>query len=319
MKRIRDMSFIVLFIFTLIGCNESSNNSFQGYIEGEYVYLASSRAGKVENISVERGQTIEKGMPLFELDAEYEQNQLQEAQHELNSVTAKLQDMEKGKRPEEVAMVQAQLNQAKAKSVNATTLLQRYKTLIKSGGVSQQEFDNAQAQAEELNARVAELTSQLQVYYLSEREDLINAQHSTVKAAQARVAQAMWELKQKNVQAPRDGLVYDVLYRQGEWVSAGMPVIQLLPPENIKIRFFISESLLGKKHLKEQVQIMADGRTEPFNARITYISENVEYTPPVIYSNESRSKLVFMVEAVPTNIEIANSLHPGQPVSVNLL
>lgn len=76
MKRIRDMSFIVLFIFTLIGCNESSNNSFQGYIEGEYVYLASSRAGKVENISVERGQTIEKGMPLFELDAEYEQNQL---------------------------------------------------------------------------------------------------------------------------------------------------------------------------------------------------------------------------------------------------
>ncbi len=258
------------------------------------------------------------GMPLLVLEADTERNKLQEAQHELTSVTAKLRDMGKSKHPEEVAMIQAQLNQAKAQANNATALLKRYQRLIQNGGISQQEFDNAQAKAKESAARVVELINQLKVFQLSEREDLINALRATVEAAKVRVAQAKWELAQKFIKMPCNGLIYDILYRPGEWVSAGPPVIQLLPSENVKIRFFLPQTQLGKIQLGERVQVNIDGQQNSFIATISYISANVEYTPPVIYSNETRSKLVFMVEAVP-NLDIALSLHPGQPVNVSLL
>lgn len=301
-----------------MGCNETANNSFQGYIEGDYIYLAPSRTGHIENLLAARGATVAMGMPLLVLEADTERNKLQEAQHELTSVTAKLRDMGKSKHPEEVAMIQAQLNQAKAQANNATALLKRYQRLIQNGGISQQEFDNAQAKAKESAARVVELINQLKVFQLSEREDLINALRATVEAAKVRVAQAKWELAQKFIKMPCNGLIYDILYRPGEWVSAGPPVIQLLPSENVKIRFFLPQTQLGKIQLGERVQVNIDGQQNSFIATISYISANVEYTPPVIYSNETRSKLVFMVEALP-NLDIALSLHPGQPVSVSLL
>ncbi len=263
-----------------MGCNETANNSFQGYIEGDYIYLAPSRSGHIENLLAARGATIAMGMPLLVLEADTERNKLQEAQHELTSVTAKLRDMEKSKRPEEVAMIQAQLNQAKAQANNATALLKRYQRLIQNGGISQQEFDNAQAKAKESAARVVELINQLKVFQLSEREDLINALRATVEAAKVRVAQAKWELAQKFIKMPFNGLIYDILYRPGEWVSAGTPVIQLLPSENVKIRFFLPQTQLGKIQLGERVQVNIDGQPNSFIATISYISANVEYTPP---------------------------------------
>ena len=136
-------------------------------------------------------------------------------------------------------------------------------------------------------------------------------------AAEARVAQARWDLEQKQLRAPASGLVYDTLFRAGEWVPAGSPVVQVLPPGNVKIRFFVPEPLVGGLKTGGQVLVRADGRPEPFAAAVSYVASNAEYTPPVIYSNETRSKLVFMVEARPEP-GIAAELHPGQPVSVSL-
>ncbi len=100
-------------------------------------------------------------------------------------------------------------------------------------------------------------------------------------------------------------------------MPAGNPVVQLLPPGNIKIRFFVPEARIAGIRCGDSVHAKMDGRAEPVAASITYISTNAEYTPPVIYSNETRSKLVYMVEAHPAP-ETAASLHPGQPVSVSL-
>jgi len=130
-----------------------------------------------------------------------------------------------------------------------------------------------------------------------------------------RLAQAEWNFSQKHQTAPQAGLVFDTLYREGEWVDAGHPVVVLLPPEDIEVRAFVPEAEIGRIHPGDQVQVFVDGVTEPFTGTLRYIFPEAEYTPPVIYSEESRGKLVFMVE-VDFDRETAAKLHPGQPVDV---
>jgi HlyD family secretion protein len=129
------------------------------------------------------------------------------------------------------------------------------------------------------------------------------------------LAQAQWNYAQKFQSAPQTGLVFDTLYREGEWVDAGHPVIVLLPPEDIKARAFVPETQIGLIHPGDPAQVFVDGVKEPFKGTLRYIFPRAEYTPPVIYSQESRSKLVVMVE-VDFAPEIAVKLHPGQPVDV---
>ena len=162
------------------------------------------------------------------------------------------------------------------------------------------------------------MEQQLAVATLPERPHRIAAQEAAVAAAEAEVAQARWELARKGGQAPAAGLVVDTLFRKGEWVSAGSPVVQLLPPEAVKFRFFVPETRLGSLRLGTALYCMVDGRPEPVAAQIVWIAPEAEYTPPVIYSNETRSKLVFMVEARPAEPALAGRLHPGQPVQVLL-
>lgn len=317
MKRTRSVALALGLILLLWGCGESGGDVFQGYIEGDYLHLASSRAGRLVHLPVERGSRVESGTLLFELESEYERLILGQAEQEQLSATARLHDMETGKRPEEVAVAEAQLNQARAEAANAAALLRRRENLVKGGGISRQELDDSRAAARAAAARVVELSRQVEVSNLPAREQQIEAQRAAVRAAEAQVAQARWELEQKQVRAPAAGLVYDTLYRQGEWAPAGSPVVQMLPPGNVKIRFFVPETRIDRLRRGSTVQVRVDGRPQPLDATISYVAPNVEYTPPVIYSNETRAKLVFMVEARP-DPESAASLHPGQPVMVSL-
>jgi HlyD family secretion protein len=130
-----------------------------------------------------------------------------------------------------------------------------------------------------------------------------------------RVDQAQWNFAQKHQAAPEAALVFDTLYREGEWVEAGHPVVQLLPPQNIEVRAFIPESQIGTVHPGDKAQVFVDGVSTPFVGQLVYIFPQAEYTPPVIYSQESREKLVFMVE-VTFDPATSAKLHPGQPVDV---
>ena len=110
------------------------------------------------------------------------------------------------------------------------------------------------------------------------------------------------------------GVVVDTLFREGEWVSAGAPVVRMLPPENVKVRFFVPQPDLGLVPIGQNVTIRCDGCAS-VTAKVSYVSPEPEYTPPIIYSSETRAKLVFMVEAHPEPKDGA-SLRPGQPVEV---
>ncbi|MEA3118844.1 MAG: HlyD family secretion protein [Paraburkholderia sp.] len=309
-------------IAAIAGCGQPGDGSrntatYQGYVEGEFVYLSSSQSGTLTLLSVRRGQTVAADTPLFALESIDETAALQQAEHQLAAARAQLADLQTGKRPPEVDVTKAQLAQAAAQARTAALQFARDEAQFRAGGISLQQLDNSRTSAATTAAQVRELRSQIAVARLPSRDKQVRAQAEQVDAAQAALAQAQWRVDQKRVAAPRAGLIYDTLYRVGEWVQAGNPVVQLLPPQNVKVRFFVPETAVGALAVGRSVAVHCDGCLADIPAIVTYISTQAEYTPPVIYSNESRAKLVFLVEAHPMAAD-APKLHPGQPVAVRM-
>lgn len=301
----------------LAACSPSRDNVWQGYVEGEYVAIASSQSGRLDRLAVVRGQQIAIGTSLFALESGAETAARQQAQRQLQSAEAQLADIQSGKRPQEVGVTQAQLLQAQAIATKAQLQLARDETQYRAGGIAKQQLDDARASAETSAAQVRQWQNQLAVDRLPNRAAQIQAQQAQVAALQAALEQADWKLGQKTVQATRAGLVFDTMYREGEWVAAGNPVVRMLPPENVKVRFFVPEPVLGRLKLNQSVTLHCDGCQADLAARISYIATEAEYTPPIIYSNESRAKLVYMIEAHPSAAD-APKLHPGQPLEVRM-
>lgn len=298
-----------------MGCERSDNNGIQGYVEGEFVYIASPLAGHMVALNVQRGAQVKAGEALFALESTAEQAARDEAQRRVEQAQHELEDARKGKRPTEIQSIAAQLELARVALTFSETELIRYEKLARANAATAEEVEEKRSSRDQDRQKVTQLEADLQTAHLGSRADLLAAAESEIKALQAALARAEWDLSQKEQAAPHSGLVFDTLYRQGEWVAAGRPVISLLPPANIKVRAFVPEPLIGSLQYGDAMQVRVDGIAEPFVGKISYISPKAEYTPPVIYSQETRSKLVFLVEIV-FDPETAVKLHPGQPVDV---
>jgi HlyD family secretion protein len=138
---------------------------------------------------------------------------------------------------------------------------------------------------------------------------------AALRTAQARLNSAQTRLTRRKMSSPVTGSVQQIYYRVGELVPAGKPIVALLPPANLKVRFFVNEAMLPKLSIGEPVTISCDGCDKGLTAKISFIARSSEFTPPVIYSMDERSKLVFLIEARPERPE---RLRVGQPVSVTL-
>lgn len=301
----------------LLACHGESPRTFQGYVEGEFVHVASSQAGRLDRLLVRRGDLVQAGAPLFVLEATVETAARRQAEQQLATATAQLDDLRAGKRPPEVEVVRAQLAQAEAEARNAAEQRRRDEAQYSEAIVSRAQLDDSRARDAAAAARIRELKSQLDVAQLPGRAQQIAAQQAQVEAARAALAQADWRLAEKSQRAPAAGRIDDTLYREGEWVNAGSPVLRLLPPQNLKLRFFVAESQLGSVQPGQRLALQCDGCAGDLQATIRYLGSQAEYTPPLIYSEQTRHKLVFMVEAEPDAAQAAQ-LHPGQPVTVQL-
>lgn len=300
------------------GCGNSDPNLVQGYVEGEYVYVASPLPGALESLSVQRGTQVKEGDPLFALDSVAEQAARDGAERRLAQARATLEDAKKGKRPTEIEAIKAQLKQARAALKLAESEFARHEALMSvPGATAELEFDRARSMRDQQRQRVAQLEADLTTAQLGSRSDLVIAAEAEVRAREAALAKAEWDLSQKRQRAPKAGLVFDTLYREGEWVAAGRPVVALLPPQNVKVRAFVPQAKIGTIHLGDQVAVSMDSVAQPLIGTVSFISPRVEFTPPVIYSRESRDKLVFMIEAT-FDPQVAANLHPGQPVDVRV-
>jgi len=301
----------------LAGCGKPAPAPMQGYVEGEYVRVAAPFAGTLVRLDAARGLDVVAGAPLFALDAENEDAAKREAVERVKRAQAQVEDLKKGKRPTEIDSVRAQLDQAKVVSANSEREYARQADLVSKGFVTQQRADDARSQRDADRQKVQQLTADLETSKLGSRPDEIRAAEHDAAAARESLAQADWKLKQKTVEATVAGTVTDTLFVKGEWVPSGSPVVTLLPPGNVKIRFFVPETQLGGLKLNQKVNLACDGCAAGLAAQVSFIAPQAEFTPPVIYSKDSRAKLVFLVEARPAPAD-ATKLHPGQPVDVTL-
>jgi HlyD family secretion protein len=299
------------------GCG-NDKGALQGYAEGDFVYVGSPYAGTLEELAVARGQQVAAGATLFVIEHGVEQGALDAASARIRNAQARLQNLGESRRASEIDALRAQVESANTALRLATVQLDQAQKLFKDKFVSQARLDEANANYDGAKARVAESKAQLELGLQSlGRKPEMQAMRAEIEAAQAEHAQAQVRLDQKTGVAPAAGIVYDTFFRVGESVPAGSPVVSLLPPANIKARFYVPETIVGALAPKQGVTIHCDGCAAPIAAEITFISPQAEYTPPVIYSRESRAKLVFLVEARPAPAD-APKLRPGQPLEVTL-
>jgi HlyD family secretion protein len=291
--------------------------SFQGYVEGEFVLVSPTVGGQLVTLSVERGQHVSAGDPLFALDQADEKAARDQAAAMLAQAQDRLSNLAKGRRQPEVAVIAAQKAQAEAQARMAELDFDRQKRLIGSAAFAKQQFDQAQASFDQQTNRVAELKAQLQLAEMSMgRDDELHAAVSDVAANQSLLAQAQWKLDQKTLVAPAAALVADTYFNPGEMINAGQAVVSLLPPGNIKVRFFVPQEALAKFPIGAPVKIHCDGCAGDIPGKVWFVSPRAEYTPPVLYNRENRNRLVLMIEARPT--AQPEALRPGQPVDVAL-
>ena len=318
MLRCLHWAAVLAMALSVAGCERESDAArYQGYVEGDYLRIAPAIGGRIDRLQVERGAQVQAGAPLYVLDAVAELAALGESQARLSAARARLADIEKGQRPDELDVTRAQLAQARAQRELSAAQLQRQRKLREQQVISQDQFDQVATQHQHDRARVDELEAQLRTGELAGRADALQAARDEAEAAAAVAAQSQWKLDQKTQVAPASGSVEDVYYRPGEWVAAGAPVLSLLPPQNRKLRFFVPEADLGKLKSGQPLTARCDGCAAPIAAHIAFIASSAEYTPPVLYSQQQRARMVFLIEAVVAP-EVAAGLHPGQPVDIEL-
>ena len=311
---VRNCLALALVLFA--GCERPRTPGvWQGYVEGEYVYVAAPLGGELVTLAVERGQNVTNGQALFGLESAAEASAVREAESRLTQGRERLANLRKGLRPSELAALEAQLARAQANLALARIELERGERLIADQVIAPAELDSARARRDAEAAQVKALEAELETARLGAREDEIRAAEADVASLTATLERAQWSLDQKQRTAPTNAVVHDTLYRAGEYVPAGIPVVALLPPAYCKVRFFVPEPELAAVRSGAPVTVSFDGAAAPMRAVIAYVSTQAEFTPPVIYSQENRAKLVFMVEARPSPDE-APRLHPGQPVDV---
>lgn len=306
---------LLLGIFlTLTACRPSESGAYQGYLEGEYVRVGSPVPGTLIRLAVARGAEVKPGDLLFELEAEAETAAVREASHRVGQSAARLDNLRKGRRPTELAALESRLAQQQATLALWEKELARRQRLFADQVIAQSELDQTHAQRDAAIAARDATQSDLATARLGARDDEIRAAAAELEAAQAALDRARWSLDQKSQRAPNGAKVHDTLYREGEFVVAGAPVVSLLPPENLKVRFFVPEPELSQVPVGASIDVAIDGVPQPLRARVIYVATQPEFTPPVIYSRETRAKFVFLVEGAFASPN--DSLHPGQPVDV---
>jgi HlyD family secretion protein len=299
------------------GCTRSDPDVFSGYAEAEFVYVAPAIAGRLQSVDVQRGQRVERGAPLFRLEPDPERYERAAAAARAERAASQASDLRKGRRADEIRAIEQQLAQARAALALSTSELTRGSSLVDKGFLAPGRLDELRAVRDRDAARVAEVQAQLAVARTAARPDEIAAAEAGQRAAESDLALSRWREQQALGSAPVAALVHDVTYRAGEWVQQGSPVVTLLPDGAVKLRFFVPQEALARIAPGDTVQVGCDGCPPGLSARVRFIATEAEFTPPVIYSNESRAKLVFMIEAQPQG-EAATRLRPGQPIDVRL-
>ncbi len=306
---------LLLSVIALAGCSPSEG-LFHGWAEADETRVAPLTTGTLTRLAVERGQTVDAGTLLFTQDSDAERAARDEAAAKLAQAQAQLANLEAGGRATDLDAAQAAVREARSALELARLDLGRTEQLAREGAATQQRLDLSRSTEEQAAARVRSAEARLRSLQISVgRVQEIEAQRAATEIARAALASAEWKLQQRSAPAPASGRVVDTYDRAGEMVPAGAAVLSLLPDGALRVRFFVPEPRLASIRIGAPVHVTCDACSGRLEATVSYVSPKPEYTPPVVYAGDARSKLVYLVEARSAALQ---GLHPGQPLDVQV-
>lgn len=303
--------WVFLLCFAISGCHFHPKHRYQGYVEGQNIYLASPFAGVVDKMYVDRGTMVKKGDLLFQLDENPQRLELQETEALLARTTFLLTDIKKPKRKAEQDIILSEIRQVEAKIHLTQLRLDRSMTLLQKKVLDRDTVDTAKDNYVQAKEALEQALSKLELARKGGRSDQVKAQKAYVDAYSAKVALAKWKIAQKKIYAPANGIIYDTYYSEGEYVAAQKPIGSLLPLNDISIAFYVPAEALARIQLQQEITFECEGCKALGEAKISYISQEVEYAPPVVYSRDNADKLVFYVRA---KVKNPTQYKPGQPI-----
>jgi HlyD family secretion protein len=297
----------------LLGCPPSDVLAV-GYVEGEYVHLAPVSTAELIDVAVRQGDRVEIGQVVARQERTDAEIALAEAEAAREEAAAELANLREGSRPEEIAVTEAALEAAQVRLREAQRQAERQTALARRDVVSQANLDTAIAERDTAQTEVKELQARLAVERLPAREQVVAAAESRLAGAEAAVRDARWTLDKRTITAPVHGAVADVYRRVGEIAGPTEPVVSILPDGAYKVVVFVGETAIAGIAPGTELAVRCDGCPDGLTATVSYVADEPEFTPPVIYSVENRQKLVYRVEALPA--AEARALRPGQIVDV---
>jgi HlyD family secretion protein len=310
------LAWLMGLVAILPGFGPAAPPSWNGYAEDDYVYAAAASAGTIASMPVAEGQLVHKGDVLFVLETSQQQAQYDAARARADAAEATLANLKTGSRQEEIDVTKAQLMKAGADLSLAQQNLARTQDLFDRGLTPVATLDQGKASVKAAQAAVDQLTAQLKVQQLPARDAQQIAAEANVAAAKADAATARAALETRTVTATADGRVERLYYKAGEVVAVGAPVAALSGAGTMKVLFYVSEADRQQFTLGQQVAVSCDGCATGLTASISRFASDPQFTPPIIYSRDERSRLSFLTEAV---MDQQNAVLPGQPVSIGRL
>lgn len=302
-------------IASLLGSCEAPPPFATGYVEGEFTLVAPVETAQILEVDVVRGDRVEAGVVLVHMEQRDAEIALAQADANLAQARSQLANLLEGARAEEIEVIEATLASARLQAEEAERSRERMLQLAERGVVTDAQRDDAVTAAQVAQAHVAQVSAELAVARLPARPQAIAQAESAVAAAEAARDQVNWRLEQRVLSLPEPVTIVDIIRQDGEIAGPSAPVLSVLADGAVKLRLYVPETSYAAVAVGDLLEVNCDGCAEGLQARISYISDEPEFTPPVIYSTGNRQKLVYLIEARP---EGDHALKPGQIVDVAL-